>query len=136
MPLFRCLSEACSDAGEGEVPVFDFEAAAAVCPKCETSMKDNPRQVVPRETIHYLVAAKDGPIRTTNGRYAVACDPTRKMPKHATATPGAVSCPGCKLSATYLADVAGNLDQSGPGAIKGVPPVLAGGTFTPGAVGE
>lgn len=135
--LYRCLNEACSDAGEGQVPVFDFEAEQAVCPKCQTAMKDNPRAVVPRATIHYLVRDDAGKIRTPNGKRAVACDPAAaKLPKHATATPQAVSCPACKLTAVYLADVAGNLDQGGAGVTKGVPDALRGGTLDPTAATE
>ncbi|MFO0801470.1 MAG: hypothetical protein U0804_28730 [Gemmataceae bacterium] len=137
MPLFRCLNEACSDAGPGELPVLDFEAPTAVCPKCSTAMKDNPRQVVPRETIHYLVNDKAGLIRTPNGRRAVACDPARaKLPKFATATPTAVSCPACKASPAYLADVAGNLDQGAVVVTKDVPPALHGGAVNPDAATE
>lgn len=132
MKLYRCLNEACSDAGEGQVPVFDFEAADAVCPKCQTAMRDNPRVVVPRETIHYLVHDAAGKIRTPNGKRAVACDPARaKLPKFATATPQAVSCPACKATAVYLGDVAGNLDQGGAGVMRGVPDALRGGTLDP-----
>lgn len=135
--LYRCLNEDCAGEGEGEVPVFDFADHDGVCPKCGAGVKTHPRTVVARETIHYLVNDDAGKIKTPHGRRAVACDPAAaRMPKHATALAAAVTCPACQASAVYQDHVAGNVDQSRRIVTKGVPPVVAGGTFNIGEKAE
>ncbi|MFO0801486.1 MAG: hypothetical protein U0804_28810 [Gemmataceae bacterium] len=127
--LVRCLNPDCSEADNDGPPVFDFEADEPKCPKCGADQRTAPQTVVTRATIHYLVNDPKGGIRTPHGGRAVACDPAgRKLPKHATAVPDAVTCPECRASAVYREHVAGTVDQSQQ-ISPGVPPQAASGTI-------
>lgn len=105
MGLFRCRADGCESNGEP----FESADRAPVCAACGN---ENCRELV---AVHYLVIARDGPIRTDAGRRLIACAPKdKKLPPHCTGVREAVTCPACKATAVFKEHEAGKVDQHLP----------------------
>jgi len=96
---FMCVNPRCGDTGQsGTFERFQFNADKDTCPKCKGSGYP---YVVLMALVHLLIPDPQGRIMGGDGRYRMACDPSRHYlatttnQEAATGDPEAVNCPGC-----------------------------------------
>lgn len=102
--LYRCQNSKCSDDPHGRL-IFDFALPAdqqPICPKCGTSLKNEPLIVIRRKLIHF---DPPHPVIGDRGQRCAACDPAVKWEAsdHVgfTGAPEAVTCLDCQATEVW-----------------------------------